>query len=197
MKEILNPDTFYATQGLPFIIMFISTVVLEQGNSSAVNAIGGTILIWYWIYFIHWFHHMIPSTGIFAFLNPHVSIHHAEVKTMPRALELFIETLENIWWFVILLLLQKATGIEVVPIYVFLFITLLYTSVHIINYSILGLSQKHKDQHAMPNKNLAPDTLDHMFGTNSDDEVEDQNNTIPNMIICFLMVYAIKHHVTA
>jgi hypothetical protein len=44
----------------------------------------------------------------------------------------------------------------------------------------------------MPNKNLAPDSLDHLFGTNSDEEVEDQNNTIPNMIVCFLMVYAIK-----
>jgi hypothetical protein len=164
---------------------------VEYKTTPLLQIYVGTLFIWIWVYFIHRLHHNIPSTGIFYYLNPHISFHHAEVKTIPKWLDLTIETLQNIMWFVPLYLLQEFTDIHIVPTNIILLSMLVYVSVHIVNYSMLG-SDKHARQHKNPHSNYGPDFLDHMFGTNSDDTFEDMIGFIPNTILACLFILYIR-----
>jgi hypothetical protein len=80
-----------------------------------------------------------------------------------------------------------------------MFYGLLYISVHIINYSIFHTSEKHIKHHITSNKTLSPqnygpDFIDHIFGTNSDEEFENYNHILPNILISFIITYYIYEY---
>jgi sterol desaturase/sphingolipid hydroxylase (fatty acid hydroxylase superfamily) len=87
--------------------------------------------------------------------------------------------------------LQAMTSIWIVPTSVILFYAIWYTSVHIVNYSIIG-SQVHKDHHKNVGTNFGPDVLDQLFGTNHEPVKEDLISLAPNMIIAFGVVFLLK-----
>ena len=86
---------------------------------------------------------------------------------------------------------QWLTGIWIVPVSVILFYACVYTSAHIVNYSMIG-SQTHRNHHKDLTTNYGPDTLDHFFGTNYDDTFEDLTPISLNAIGSFVVVYGLK-----
>jgi hypothetical protein len=169
-----------------FITTGLCSYALES-TTPLLQLTTASIFTWYWAYFIHRLYHYLPSTGLFYYINPHIAIHHSQEKTLPRWLELTIETVQNIFWFFLLYILQEATQIHIVPDSIILLSLFVYASVHNINYSIFG-SEKHKEQHLNPDVNFGPDFLDHTFGTNSDEEYENMVHFIPNSILSYILI---------
>jgi len=169
------------------IVTAACTYFLEYTRTPDLHLITGSMFTWFWAYGIHRLHHSIPSTGIFYYLNPHMSIHHSHVKILPRWLELTVETLHNSVWFFLLYLLQEVTDLHLVPNSIILMAMLVYSTVHVINYTMFG-SEKHKEQHRNPDVNYGPDFLDHVFGSNSTEEFEDMSHFIPNSILSALAI---------
>lgn len=174
---------------VPQVFIFsICSIILEYPTTPILQLITGIVFIWYWVYFMHRLHHNIPSTGPFYYFNYHVAIHHAKVKVLPRPVELMLEAVQDLVWFFYLYLIQEITNIHIVPNKILLLSATLFTSVHIITYSIVG-SEKHGLQHLNPDCNFGPDFLDHIFGTNSDDTFEDMTHYIPNTLILASLIY--------
>ena len=169
------------------LVTGLCCLYLEYGKTPILHLMAGGSFTWFWAYWIHRLHHNLPSTGIGFYLNPHISIHHSHEKTLPRWLDLFVETIHNIVWFFFLYLLQELTQIHIVPTSIIVLSMLVYSSVHVINYSMFG-SEKHRRQHEIPDSNYGPDFLDHVFGTNSDPDFEDMSHFIPNSILSTLLI---------
>jgi hypothetical protein len=186
----MEPEVYKAlyAYGPVLYVTYICSLFLESATP-LLQLRTGCIFIWFWAYFIHRLYHILPSTGIFRYINIHLSLHHDHEKVLPRPLELVLETFQNAIWFGILYVLQELTDIHIVPTSIIVFALLVYSSVHIINYSVFG-SEKHRQQHLLPNVNFGPDFLDHIFGTNSDPEFENMAHFIPN---CILSCLAIKY----
>jgi hypothetical protein len=185
------PDLF-APYALPIALIAIANILLSP-SSSLLTIACASVVLWHWIYWIHRFHHSLPSTGIWAYINTHVSVHHDKQFNLSRSTELLIETLENSLWFVALYAIQEILDIHLVPLTILLFAMLVYTSTHIVNYSMIG-SEKHRLHHRYHTLNYGPDILDHSFGTNSDDSLEDMNHTIPNILASFGILYAMQSY---
>lgn len=178
-----------ATSYLPMLaIAGICTQALEYKYTPQLQLILASLFVWYWAYGIHRLHHHLPSKGLFLYLNPHMAIHHSHIKFLPRWLELIVETIHNIFWFFLLYLIQECTNIHVAPTSIIILSMLVYSSVHVINYSMFG-SEKHRQQHENPDVNFGPDFLDHAFGTNSDEEFENMSHFIPNFLVSTLLIY--------
>jgi len=170
------------------IVNSLCSSILELNRIPILQLFTGCMFIYFWSYFIHRLHHNLPKSGIFFYLNPHMSLHHEIVKILPRWLELIIETFQDIFWFLILYGIQELLNIHITPPSIIILAGITYTTTHVINYSMFG-SDKHRDQHMNPNNNFGPDFLDHLFHTNSDKEFEDMAHLIPNTIFSFLISY--------
>jgi hypothetical protein len=147
----------------------------------------GLIIMYGWIYFVHRGLHMLPKT----ILNPHVYFHHQHDKTIDRRIELCMETVNDLCMGFSLLLLQNLVGIHIVPTSVIVFYSLLYCSVHIVNYSIIG-STTHRNHHQSMYTNYGPDTLDHLFGTSTDGVWEDLTPITMNAVFIAPLVLGLK-----
>lgn len=189
-KRSMGDDELYAAFKAYFPVTLttgICSLYLEYGKTPMLQLLTAATFTWLWAYWIHRLHHNIPSSGICFYLNPHISLHHSHTKTLPRWLELIIETGHNSVWFLYLYILQEITQIHIVPPSMILLSMLVYSSVHVVNYSMFG-SEKHRRQHEVPDSNYGPDFLDHIFGTNSDPEFEDMAHFIPNSILSTLLI---------
>jgi hypothetical protein len=184
IKRLYNAIMSY---GPSMCVVGLCCLALEYSTLSYLHLATGIYFVNLWSYVIHRVMHSIPSSGIFSYLNIHVALHHSSKKGMPRSLELVVETLNNLMWFVMLYILQFLLNIHIVPDSILLLTALNFTSIHIINYSLFG-SQKHREQHRNPHVNYGPDFFDHIFGTNSDETFENMTTFIPNTIGSFLLV---------
>jgi len=75
-----------------------------------------------------------------------------------------------------------------------LFLFLLYTTVHNINYSILKVNNYHTKHHEMLNSNLGPDFFDLLFNTKNIETLNNEliDHFVPNIIGCFLLIIILK-----
>jgi len=167
------------------------TILLAGPEAGPVKAILGISIMYFWVYFIHRALHFLPTEGPFRYLNTHWIFHHQPLKLLPRWLELCLETVNDLWMGLSVLALQYLTGIWIVPISIILFYAIWYTSVHIVNYSIVG-SPVHRDHHKNVGTNFGPDVIDHFFGTNHLPEKEDLIPLCPNMVFAFVSVFFLK-----
>tara|TARA_B110000285_G_C15137457_1_gene628070 strand:- start:3239 stop:3562 length:324 start_codon:yes stop_codon:yes gene_type:complete len=96
----------------------------------------------------------------------------------------------NILFFFILFIFQKLINITIFPNTLIIYYGMIYTSVHIINYSVFG-SNHHVKHHESINKaqyyNYGPDTIDHIFGTNFDDSWENFGHMLPNILVSYII----------
>jgi hypothetical protein len=167
-------------------VLSLGTYLLEPDVPLLQLTTGGAFMFM-WAYWTHRLWHTFPYTGVFYYLNPHLSIHHAEQKQVPRWLDIVIEALQNLFWFVPLYILQECTQIHIVPTSIILFGALIYASIHLVNYTFFTFD-KHVAQHKDPNVNFGPDILDHIFGTNSDPSFEPMHHFIPNALASYLLI---------
>lgn len=90
-----------------------------------------------------------------------------------------------------LLGIQWLVGIYIVPVSCIVLFAVAYMSVHIFNYSIVG-SDVHRVHHLTLNKNFGPDTMDHIYGTNLNEETEDMDPLALNAVLAFFLVRGLK-----
>jgi len=158
------------TNLLTMLVLMAFSILLTNG--SPWGSAFGLLIAYGWVYAVHRCIHLLPTAGPLSYLNPHVLFHHRHDKDLPRWLELAIETANDLWMNLSLLVVQWLLGVSLVPTSVVVFHAIAYTSVHIINYSLVG-SPTHTHHHRHMTTNYGPDTLDHLFGTSKDGVWED------------------------
>lgn len=183
MAEGLSAIYAYSPQ---IIVFGICAILLEYPSTPILHIVTGSIFIWIWSYFAHRIVHNVPEK--FTHLFPHVSIHHKHTIVFNRFIDLLIEAIADFGIFIPVYVMQYLIDIQIVPNYVIFLSALMYISIHIIHFSILKQSEKHSNHHANPGVNFGPDYLDHIFGTNSDNEYENSIYTIPYIVASYLLL---------
>lgn len=184
---------FVDSTGITILVLFICSILLSSPERHWIHAGFGIGFMYFWVYFVHRGLHTIPKDSIFNKLNTHYVFHHQPIKLLNRNIELMIETFNDLSMSLSVLLIQWLTGIWIVPTSVILFYAFVYTSTHIINYSIIG-SETHRNHHKDMGTNYGPDTLDHIFGSSYDDTFEDLMPISLNAIGAFIAVYGLKQY---
>ena len=180
--------------GLTIMAAGACSILLTAGSNpehSLWHVIFGLSFMYFWVYFFHRALHYLPTEGPFRYLNTHWVFHHQPLKILDRRVELALEAANDLGMSLSVLWLQHMTGVRIVPTSVVLFYALWYTSVHIVNYSIIG-SPVHRDHHKNVGTNFGPDVLDQLFGTNHEPYKEDLIPLAPNMVISFGVVTLLK-----
>jgi sterol desaturase/sphingolipid hydroxylase (fatty acid hydroxylase superfamily) len=177
--------------GISIVSAGAFAILLASPEAGIVQSILGLSIMYFWVYFVHRALHFLPTEGPLRYLNTHWIFHHQPLKLLPRPVELCLETINDMVMSLSVLVIQYLTGIWIVPPSIILFYALWYTSVHIVNYSIIG-SPVHRDHHKNVGTNFGPDVIDQMFGTNHEPTKEDLIPLSPNMVLAFSIVFALK-----
>ena len=111
-------------------------------------------------------------------------------------MNLSIELVTNIMFFVLFYYIQKILNIDVIPEILIFYYGFIYVTVHIINYSVFNCREAHvlhhtTSQHLDKTTNYGPDLADHICHTNNNNNFENYNHIIPNVILSFLTTYCI------
>lgn len=182
---------FFCNQLIPNSIILILAIYLTIHKYSPIHTMISISILFFYSYFIHMLFHLFPN-----FINVHMIFHHTNNNNnnnvVKKYIYLLIETFVNIGFFIIFYFLQKLLHVEYVPTILIVFYGIIYISVHIINYSIFHTSEKHIKHHkttsiTLLSQNYGPDLIDHIFGTNSDQEFENYNHILPNILISFII----------
>lgn len=115
-------------------------------------------------------------------------IHYSNLKLNKFSI-LPIECFLNIFFFLGLYFFQKIINYKIFPDILILYYGIIYVSIHIINYSIIG-DKNHEKHHNPKNKkyyNYGPDTIDHLMNTNYDDNYENLLHILPNIVVSFII----------
>jgi len=180
-------EEFIRTNGLTILVLFVFTVLVSYPERSPLSAGIGLMIMYTWVYFSHRVIHMLPTSV----LNLHVYVHHQHEAPIDRRIELFIEAIHDLFMSLNVLLIQSLVGIHIVPTSVILFYGILYTSVHIVNYSLVG-NETHRGHHKNMYTNYGPDTMDHLFGTSGDGVWEDLTPITMNAVMVAPIVLGLK-----
>jgi len=194
MESILSKDYFLdwlRNYGTTILTAAAFVTLLVMPERSMPVAVFGLAIMYFWVYMFHRCLHFLPTEGPFRYINTHWIFHHQPLKILDRRVELLLESFNDFGMAISVLLLQWFTGVWIVPTSIILFYGIWYTSVHIINYSVIG-SPIHKDHHKNVGTNFGPDVLDHFFGTNHTSEKEDLINMMPNAVVALAAVWILK-----
>ena len=184
----------YATAYIPTIVIWIfMSALLALPKYSISAALLQAIILLVWSYAGHFLAHLVSSEGPLSILNPHVYLHHEKAAQIPRPLELAIETVVNFMGFFFIFILQKITDIELFSPSMIIGAALLYITVHILDYSVVG-NVNHRLHHAKTYCNYDPEFMDTLFGTRCEPEKPYTNMVweIPHAIMAFAVAAAIK-----
>jgi len=129
-----------------------------------------------WSYWGHRWAHTVSATYPWSLLNPHVSIHHDHVISVPRWVNLVLETLVNFMGFFFFWILQWATGIHLLSTSMILGAAFLYIAIHILDYSLIGRPE-HALHHTQTFCNYDPEFMDTLFHTRCDNGSPYKNMT--------------------
>jgi len=175
--------------GLATAALIGAALDVSGPDCSPLAVILGIFFLHVWVYWTHRLLHILPPSN----LNTHIRFHHelAGDKSIPRWLELTFETITDLGMILSFGLVQWATGVHVIPTSCIVLFAITYSSVHLVNYSIIG-SIDHRRHHLTMNKNFGPDVVDHMFGTNYDDTFEDWEPFVPNIAGALLITQILK-----
>ena len=172
-----------------FLCMWGSGMLLTP-SASLVAMCVGAMLVQLWVYLVHRGVHLLPD--VIAPLNTHVTYHHEPPpKSIHRVLELVLEFALDMSMILSLWGVQWLTGLTVVPTAMILLFALAYSSVHLIQYSLLG-SEIHRIHHEREVYNYSPDSVDYMFGTKYGDDLENTNWFIPNILGSLLVLWPFR-----
>uniref|UniRef100_A0A6C0LB91 Fatty acid hydroxylase domain-containing protein n=1 Tax=viral metagenome TaxID=1070528 RepID=A0A6C0LB91_9ZZZZ len=179
-------------QFIPGFTFLVLGILLTYKTISPIRTALSIILIFLYSYFIHKLFHHLPKP-----INIHMFIHHNhknENNSFVKYTNLFIECLMNIFFFVLFYYIQQGLSNHFVPNIIIFYYGFVYTTIHIINYSIFHCSKAHVIHHktgANINKtcNYGPDVLDHLFKTNYDEKIENYNHILLNIIFAFFASY--------
>jgi hypothetical protein len=186
-----NLSNFFYFQFSVLYLIYIFALILTYKTYSPIAASISMTIIFYYSYFIHILFHNLPDK-----FNVHLFHHnHTEIDKF-KIINFVIELITNIMFFVGFYFLQKLINITFVPNILIFYYAFLYTSIHMVNYSIFNLGENHYHHHFSLDKNknvcnYGPDVLDHLFNTNYNNNYENYNHIIPNVLLSFLTAYYI------
>ena len=193
MKDKL-PSAFY-NQFIPNLNLLVFCILLTYKTYSPILVSVSLFILYFYSYFVHRLLHSLP--GVFNF---HTNLHHNKVENSNKIQQisnLFLELVTNVSFFVIFYYVQKILFNNYIPEIVIFYYGFIYTTIHIINYSIVHTSPAHILHHTTSEEvytkccNYGPDLADHLFNTNYSNEIENYNHIIPNSILSFLITYYI------
>jgi hypothetical protein len=195
IPAISQIPAYLKSYGFVIVVWVFLSILLSQPHYSILSGVLQTTFIIAWTYFGHIFAHMISERPPINILNTHVSMHHDSSGRWPRWLNLLVEAISNSLGFIILLIVQWISGIELLSTSVVLFSALLYVFIHILDYSILGNSE-HRLHHIKTFCNYAPDFMDAAFGTRCEPDAPfyDQNIEVLHAVVAFLIVSIFKRN---
>ena len=183
---------FIKSFGLVVLIgNILANKLMPPGTSPFVTFAQG-FLVNMWVYWIHRLSHMLPDSVF----NYHIYSHHNKKLDLPRHMELFLEFYCNMSWFLLLILLQYITGIEIAPKLLILFIGIWYSSAHVINLSMYP-NKEHRTHHVETGFNYGPSYMDFVFKTLKVEEGYTNDSQVINGAIIFTVFDLIKHFVAA
>ena len=195
MNKLLHKShlpNYFHNQFIPSFLVLIFALLLGNKQYSPLRISISIGILFYYSYFIHRLFHNLPDL-----INVHKAFHHNtdlnNDSIIARIFCLVIELFVNILFFVIFYFIQKLLNISYVPNMLIFYYGFIYTTVHIINYSICHISPEHMNHHKTSNDNTSynygPDLVDHIFNTNYSDNFENYNHIIPNTLLSFLITY--------
>jgi len=180
--------------GLAITDLFAVLLVTPEWNPFA--ALIAMHIMYFWVYVVHMGLHWLYDNDILKWMNTHLMYHHQDkdCKFLDRRTELFFEFFTDMGMCLSPLVIQYVTGIWLVPPSIVLLYGFTYTSIHMINYSIFG-ADTHRNHHKDPTKNFGADGMDHLFGTNYDDSMEDIMPYTFNAMLAAAAVYMLKQYI--
>ena len=168
---------------------FVLALFLVPKNISPLYTLFSITFMTFYSYFIHIVFHIIP------YLRETHLIHH-EGKILSEVFDLLYETLLNIFFFALLYFFQELTNIKIVPKILIIYAGLVYTSGHIINYSIFKVNDIHEKHHIkeddMYKYNFGPDIIDHIMGTTYNKDYENLRHVYPNLLLSYFFTKMIS-----
>jgi hypothetical protein len=198
MIDILNKtnlNKYFTYHFLGYLIFFIFATLLVPDESPLITFLS-MILLAFYVYFIHVAFHNIPKS-----INPHLIFHHNNRNKSNNSfynyinlwLNFFVETIVNILFFVIFYLIKESLNLKFVKNIIIFYFCLVYTSTHMINYSLFHLGGAHKLHHNLKKTtcNYGPDIIDKIMNTSCSNNYEDLNHIIPNCVVSYLITCGI------
>lgn len=167
---------------LLIIFAYVFSINLVYPRFSILSIGIQTIAINIWLYLIHILSHKLPNSV----LNFHLYSHHNKCLHLPRWLELTGEFFINISSSINLAGIKYMIGMPYLSYTIIFFYGLWYSSVHIINYSLLK-SPDHEVHHKERKYNFGPGFYDMLFGTLKSNNSETSRYEINNLIVIFLL----------
>lgn len=175
---------------IPYMIIFTCLSILNPLLNPCLLVLYISILFLF-VYWVHRFTHYNETSilNYFNCINFHYLFHHDPDCILPRSLQLFIECCGNIFFTYFL----PFICFPFIPHSIILFYAIVYTTTHIVNYSILHNSKFHILHHEADKDktinytNFSPDICDFMFGTKNNDIWDDTHLTIPNILVAFII----------
>lgn len=147
---------------MPVFLFMISLLGLDRLSFS------GCFIQALFMLSVMYFGHVIGHFSIFEKINPHIFLHHNHSLSMPRWLEL---TIESIYPFTTVLSIHYISKLivnkSIFSTSILLATAVLYNIVHILDYSNLG-SITHRQHHIQHTCNYEPVFMDVIFRTRCD-----------------------------
>jgi hypothetical protein len=153
--------------------------------------------------YISYISHFLSHVKEFPILNK-LHLHHHNSKTFFGYFNQFIFQIINHLFLPILI--KHSFNITLINEYIILFTELIYTTVHLINYSYLHVNDIHEKHHLQDINyknakhnckliNFGPDYMDILFGTKykPDTQIENFDHSILNMLFSFSCVVFLKY----
>lgn len=192
-EQPLNLPEYIRCYGFVIVVWLSIFPFLAFPKFSIPSAVAQTLFLLGLSYFGHILAHILSETGPLSYLNPHIFIHHHHWVSVPRWLNLVIETLTNLAGFLVILPLQWMLGVQIFSTSLVVGTALLYVLIHIADYSILG-NAEHKEHHRLHMCNYAPDFMDVLFGTRCDEQAPytQQSHEVLHGFVAFALAYAGK-----
>lgn len=184
-------DNFLKSFGLIILTGHMLSVKLLPPDTPLMKTILQVIFINLWVYWIHRLCHILPESPY----NYHIYSHHHKKLELDRPIELFYEFFANMFWFILLIIFQWLTGVEIVPDILIIFIGAWYSSVHVLNLSLIP-NIEHKVHHTELNYNYGPSYMDFIFGTLKVEEGYSEDSQVINGVVLYV-IYDIVQRILA
>lgn len=170
----------WATWVITFISIYLITANVFKGFATY-------ILLTFLVYFSHIINHLFVN--VFTSLHQY---HHINDNFFSHFIQVVIElALFPVLFYIIYYIF----GTIFIDGWIIFFATLVYSTVHNINYGLFHVNNVHSLHHNNVFTNMGPDVCDVIFGTKNkqNSTVENTNHYIPNIIIITILTLYLKY----